>query len=141
MTPSALLDTGPLVAYLDRRDPAHDETAAYLNDFSGQLHTTAAVITEAMYFVAPLKTGPAALAELIAVSGTRVWDFAQPAQLRAAVALMARYDNTPMDYADATLLLLAEAVGVFDILTLDRRGFATFRTAENRALRLLLDAG
>jgi predicted nucleic acid-binding protein len=33
-----------------------------------------------------------------------------------------------MDYADATLVLLAEDLGASEILTLDRRGFSTYRT-------------
>ena len=37
-----------------------------------------------------------------------------------------------MDFADATLVLLAEEVGVTEILTLDRRGFSTYRTAKGR---------
>ena len=43
-----LVDTGPLVAYLDRGDPAHDSVARTLESFSGQLATTSAVLTEAM---------------------------------------------------------------------------------------------
>lgn len=44
-----------------------------------------------------------------------------------------------MDYADGTLVLLADALGVPDVLTLDRRGFSTYRTNRNRPLRLVLD--
>jgi predicted nucleic acid-binding protein len=44
-----------------------------------------------------------------------------------------------MDFADATLLLLAEVLEVFDVLTLDRRGFSTYRTASGKGLRLVLD--
>jgi len=36
---------------------------------------------------------------------------------------MARYDDTPMDFADATLVALAEEFGGGHVLTLDRRGF------------------
>jgi len=50
---------------------------------------------------------------------------------------MARYSDTPMDFADATLVQLADAVGVIDILTLDRRGFSTYRTAKGKAFRLV----
>jgi len=41
-----------------------------------------------------------------------------------------------MDFADATLVLLAEELGVMDILTLDRRGFSTY--APTRGLRYTL---
>jgi hypothetical protein len=60
------------------------------------------------------------------------------ASLRAAVALMKQYRDTPMDFADATLVLLAEELGLLDILTLDRRGFSTYRIGRGRAFRLVL---
>ena len=56
----------------------------------------------------------------------------------AATKLMAKYADTPMDYADATLVLLADEMGVADIATLDTRGFSTYRTAKGKAFRLVL---
>jgi predicted nucleic acid-binding protein len=41
-------------------------------------------------------------------------------------------------FADATLVLVAEALGLHDILTLDRRGFSAYRTRPGRAFRLVL---
>ena len=134
---SLLLDTGPLVAYLDSRDPAHGDVAGQLSSFSGQLHTTSAVITEAMHFVAPSPGGAALLAEFVTASRVRVHDFAQPPELRAATTLMAKYFDTPMDYADATLVLLADRLAVLDVLTLDRRGFSVYRTKKRQVLRIL----
>jgi uncharacterized protein len=51
---------------------------------------------------------------------------------------MRKYADTPMDFADATLVLLAEAIGVTKILTLDRRGFSTYRTPKGKRLALVL---
>ena len=68
----------------------------------------------------------------------QVYDFAQPKALREAATLMAKYANVPMDYADATLVLLAEYLGVKDILTLDRRGFSTYRMKRYQPLRQVL---
>jgi hypothetical protein len=53
---------------------------------------------------------------------------------------MSKYSDTPMDFADATLVLLAEEVGVTEILTLDRRGFSRYRTAKGHRFRLILTA-
>ncbi len=139
---SLLLDTGPLVAYLNSRDPAHRWIAATLDEFSGQIHTTSAVITEAMHFVtraagqrAPF--GPALLAEFITASSMRVHDLSHGARLHQAVALMQQYADAPMDYADATLVLLAEHLTVLEILTLDRRGFSFFRTPTGLPLQMI----
>ncbi len=66
-----LIDTGPLVAYLDAADPGHRKVAACLEDFSGRLVTTSAVITEAMHFVSAGKDGARLLAEFVALESNR----------------------------------------------------------------------
>lgn len=134
-----LLDTGPLVAYLNAADPAHQGVGDALDGFAGQLCTTGAVVTEAMHFVAGSRSGPRLLSEFVTSARIRVFDFAQPSALRACATLMEKYADTPMDYADATLVLLAEQMKCSDVATLDRRGFSTYRAAGNRGFRLVLD--
>ena len=134
-----LLDTGPLVAYLDAADPAHRDVATRLGGWTGRLCTTSAVVTEAMHFVAASRQGPSLLASFAQQAGLLVYECAQPWQLAEAAALMARYADTPMDFADATLVLLAERLNLFDIATLDRRGFTAYRAARRRPFRLVLD--
>jgi predicted nucleic acid-binding protein len=134
-----LIDTGPIVAYLDAADNEHARVVERLDRFSGRLITTGAVVTEAMYFVSTTALGPRRLAEFVASSGTRIFDLAQPAELRAAAGLMERYADTPMDYADATLVLLANALRIHDVLTLDRRGFSTYRAEARKDFRLVLE--
>jgi predicted nucleic acid-binding protein len=63
---------------------------------------------------------------------------AQPTELEAAASLMERYNDTPTDYADATLVLLADALRLCTVLTLDRRGFTTYRTPSRKAFKLAL---
>jgi uncharacterized protein len=132
------VDTGPLVAYVDRTDAAHDAVAATLDAFTGQLVTTGAVVTEVMYFLSDVAGGPLAFAELLAASETRIAELTDPARIVAAARLMDKYADTPMDFADATLVLLADDLGVVDVLTLDRRGFSAYRTATGKRFRLPL---
>lgn len=134
-----IVDTGPLVAYLDASDAAHAVVARRWDAFTGHLVTTSAVITEAMHFVGGAPGGPRELAELVAQSAMEVVDLSRAPELREAAVLMERFADTPMDFADATLLLLAEALDIYDVLTLDRRGFATYRTRNKRALQNVLD--
>lgn len=61
-----LLDTGPLVAYLDASDKQHQAVYAAWDQFRGRLVTTSAVITEAMHFVASSTQGPRYLSDLVA---------------------------------------------------------------------------
>lgn len=50
--------------------------------------------------------------------------------------LLARYDR--MDFADATLVLIAEKTGIMEIFTIDRRDFEGYRTRSGRRFRLLV---
>lgn len=134
-----LLDTGPLVAYLNASEKEHMRVAARLDSFAGRLFTTSAVITESMHFVSGYRQGPTLLAEFVAQSGIQVHDFSSADELTEAARRMAKYADIPMDFADATLVLLAERLGIFDLLTLDRRGFSVFRSSEGRHFSLVLD--
>jgi len=134
-----LIDTGPLVAYLDATDPAHQAVADSLDRFSGRLATTSAVITESMHFVSMASEGPRALAEFLEAARIEIFDLCRPPEIREAVALMETYSDTPMDFADATLVLLSEGLEVDQIFTLDRRGFSTYRTRQGRAFQQMLD--
>jgi predicted nucleic acid-binding protein len=98
-----LVDTGPLVAFLDRADPRHEDVAGTLDGFSGRLVTTSAVITEAMHLLAEAREGPESLADFIDATGLRIVEMMTPAAIRHAVDLMRKYGDTPMDFADATL--------------------------------------
>jgi len=135
-----LIDTGPLVAYLDRADPMHHSVAETLDGLSAQVATTGAVITEAMHLLADAPDGPLLLAEFVQAADLRIFESTRLEQIRRAVALMRKYSDTPMDFADATLVLLAEEMGTLEMLTLDRRGFSTYRTAKGKRFSLVLGA-
>jgi len=136
----ALMDTGPLVAYLDVHDPEHRLVAEVLEQYAGTLCTTGAVVTEAMHLVSGNSHGPSTLAAFFEESQVKIYDCFGYAELKMAVSLMGQYHNLPMDFADATLILLSEQLACTDIFTLDRRGFKTFRTPSKRGFRLMLDA-
>jgi len=114
-----LIDTGPLVAYLDANDHAHSEVVSNLDRFEGRLATTSAVITELMHFVSEVASGPRTLTRLIGAANIGIYDLCRPPELDEAVSLMEKYSDTPMDFADATLVLLAEGLDVHRIFTLD----------------------
>jgi predicted nucleic acid-binding protein len=133
-----LPDAGPLVPYLNVRDSAHNKVAECLDRFTGQLVTTSAVITEAMYFVTESPDGAEALAGFAVAAHLLVYECSHPFQLRDAVRIMKKYEDTPMGFAHATLVLLADQLPKVDILTLYRRGFSAYRTRNRNVFRLVL---
>src|SRR5436309_13027575 len=104
-----------------------------------RLVTTGAVITEAFYFLSDVRDGPASLSSFLDASATEVRDAFNAEALAAAVRLMSKHADIPMDFADATLVWTADALGADRILTLDRRGFLSFRFGKNHRFKLLLD--
>lgn len=136
-----LLDTGPIVAWLDRGDSWHARVAPGIGRLRGRLVTTGAVVTEAMSFLQDTRDGIARLLELLANPRIEIRNCFEPAKLRAAAALMETYADTPMDFADATLVVLAGELETDRIATLDERGFRTYRRGRNRAFTLVLQQG
>ena len=116
-----LCDTGPIVALLNRRDPKHAACAAVLGKLTPPLITTQACVTEAMYLLRR-STGYQGQAELWRMIETQKLVIAETgmAAMRQAQAFMSQYQDSPCDYADATLLALAEELPVNLIFTLDR---------------------
>lgn len=123
---SILLDTGVFVALLDRSEGRHDQCVEYFKTFRGEVFTTEPVLTETLYLLGPDSKAQKAGIEFILRGGATLVP-QSTASLARAAALMDKYRDAPMDFADATLVVLAEESGIDEILTLDRKGFQTYR--------------
>jgi hypothetical protein len=134
-----LLDTGPIVAYLDPRDLEHERVAEVLESFSGGLVTTSAVVVESMHFLSSVRSGPALLVDFLISSQAEIHECHSLEMLAACVELMKKYADTPMDFADATLVYIGEAFKIHSVCTLDRRGFRSYRPRGRKRFRLVLD--
>jgi predicted nucleic acid-binding protein len=121
-----LTDTGPLVALLDRNDPHHARCLAAAQTLPvSALVTTLPCLTEAMHFVAE-EGGYEAQQRLWRLWQEdklciHPWDEAEAGRM---MALMARYADAPMDFADASLVAAAESLGLTRIFTLDHHLYA-----------------
>jgi len=129
-----LLDTGPLVALFDPKDGDHAGARRILEGVSEPLVTTAAVLTEAFHLLDPGSKGAAALRTFLEKDGAVVWFFDRPA-LRRAFELMARYEDHPMDFADASLVVAAERLRTTRVFTIDRNDFSSYRARIGRSQR------
>ncbi len=121
-----LVDTGPLVALLDPQDAQHARCRQVLRTLQEPLFTTVAVLTEAFHMLSPGSYGADRLREFIGRGGLAVW-FLDETSLQRAFALMEQYADHPMDLADASLIVAAEALPTRKVFTIDRQDFATYR--------------
>lgn len=130
-----LLDTGPWVALIDKSERMHKKCFKWLQDFSGELYSTEAVLTEVMYL---LNFSPAAQLSAIdfVLKGAVHMVPSTKDSLQRVRKLMDKYSDIPMDFADATLVTLAEETQVFNICTLDKKDFTLYRPLKNRSFAI-----
>jgi predicted nucleic acid-binding protein len=131
-----LLDTSGLVSLIDRRQPAHDSCVETLEAWRGMVVSTEAVLTEACHLLAAIPRARRACLDTFLDGAATVLPFTTP-MLRRAQSLMDRYEDLPMDYADATLVVLAEELGTNTVLTTDRRDFGVYRIGRSKTFRIL----
>ncbi len=135
MARNVIVDTGPLVSLFKRRDRDHARVISYLRNHPCTLITTWPVVTEAWHLISP----PAALhlVRWIAAGGLVVCELGEGAAVEMA-RLLAKNAARPMDLADASLVLLAQRMGVLEILTIDRADFDTYRLPDRRRFNQVL---
>ena len=124
--PAILVDTGPLVALLDRSDPDHVTCQETLRSFSDLMVTVWPVVTEAMYLLRAYWQAQKALWEMIEMGAVGILPLGIDDVPRMK-ELMRKYRDLPMDLADAALVRVAERERLRRIFTLDRRDFQIYR--------------
>ncbi len=127
-----LVDTGPLVALLNRRDRHHRWAREVFDTIEPPLGTCEAVLSETCFL---LRRFPGGQDAVLALLEHRVIEpvFSMSAEIPALRALMARYASVPMSLADACLVRMSELDGDSVVVTLDR-DFAIYR--RNRRQRI-----
>ena len=131
-----LLDTGPLVAALDPRDQWHARCLDVWPTTIASCITTDAVVAEACHLVLCGGGRAHTPLEFLLTGGIPILPLDTGGYRRAA-SLMERYAKLPMDFADASLVVLAEALRVQTVFTTDRRGFSSYKTASGAPFSLL----
>ena len=124
--PAVLVDTGPLVALLDRSDPYHLTCQETLISLDDSLVTVWPVVTEAMYMLRAYWQAQDALWEMIDTGAVEILVLGKDDVGRMR-ELMRKYRDLPMDLADAALVRVAERERLRRIFTLDRRDFQIYR--------------
>lgn len=134
-----LVDTGAVVALVNRADRHHAAAVDWFRAFRGELLTSDAVITETAYVLASSAVHQqAALVWFERARAAGLLRVEAVEDYAAIARILARYASLPCDYADATLIALAERTGVAAIATVDQRDFSVYRLAGRRRFRLVL---
>jgi uncharacterized protein len=131
-----ILDTGPLVASVNRRDAYHAWATEQLTDLAPPLLTCDAVLAEACYLLRDTDGGSRAVLELLE-RGVMASDFPVAPHAASLKALMAKYSGVPMSLADACLVRLSELHDHVTVMTLDH-DFLIYRRHSRQGIPLLM---
>ena len=133
-----ICDSGPLFSLIDSRQQHHVRCAEIVDSLI-PLVTTWPCLTETMYFLG--RSGEWRLQEVL-------WDYLdkqilqlhdlRPHGRSQMRSLMKRYQDTPMDLADASLVVAADELSLRQIFTLDS-DFRIYRLADGGTFQIVPD--
>jgi len=131
----AIVDTGPLVAFLDRAERHHRWATARVDELEAPLLVCEPVLAEAMHLLARVPVAQDALLGLIE-NGALGLAFRLDEHVSALRALHAKYRDRPMSLADACVVRMAELYDRHFVFTLDS-DFLIYRKHGRRPLPLI----
>jgi len=133
-----VLDTGPLVAFIDGEDTQHRWTSAQLASLQPPFITCEAVISEALFLLPRARRGVPTLLSFLREGLVKV-SFDLDDNLESVTQLIAKYQDVPMSLADACLVRMTELHDRAQVFTLDS-DFHRYRRHGRQAIPLITPA-
>ena len=133
-----LADTGALYALADRNDVWHERVTAWWTGARDDVAVPISVLPEITHLLG-VRRGADAEAAFVreAVAGVYTLEPLENEDLSRSADLIDTYADLPLGFVDASIVAMAERLGVTSILTTDRRHFGVIRPAHCERLRLL----
>jgi len=132
-----LLDTGPLVAFFDRSDSAHEWTKASWAQAPVPMLTCEAVLAEAAYLLREHAGLPGEKILALFERNVICAPFRLEEQAGAVSRLLNRYSDQAMQLADACLVRMSEMKRDCRVFTLDKQDFQVYRRFERHVIPLV----
>ena len=136
MKKQVLLDTGVLVAFINKREKYHSWAIQEWKMVKPPLLTCESVITEACFLLQDVYKGKYSVMELINRKTIEI-PFHLDDEIENIRELMRRYENVPMSLADACLVRMSELIKGSSVLTLDS-DFRIYRKHKNQIIDLII---
>ncbi len=129
---STLIDAGPLIALFDKSDQFHNNALLFIKSINTPLITTWPVVTEVFYMLSFNTKVQINFLTWINRGGLQVMEI-ESTNIFRLIDLCAKYDDVPMDLADATLILASEITGIKEIASIDS-DFYIYQNIRNQYL-------
>ena len=129
---NTLIDAGPIIALFDRSDKYHNRIVNLIKQESFHLISTWPVITEANHMLDFDNRAQVSLLEWIHRGGLGLAQI-DTIGIQRIIDLTKKYNDVPMDLADATLIVAAETLGIGEIISIDN-DFYVYRTIQKEMI-------
>ena len=131
----SILDTGPLVAFLNPRDAHHAWALEQTQTLATPLVTCEAVLTEAYHLLRRVPHAQSAMLRWMNLGRVKT-PFRLDEHVSEITRLLETYADQRMDFADACVVRMAELEGL-PVFTLDVQDFNVYRIHRNKAIPLI----
>lgn len=130
---SILVDAGPLIALFDSSDAHHRNVRDLIRDIPAQLITTWPVVTEVSHMLDFDVRAQLDFLRWVSADGVMLYEI-DGAAIERIIELTSKYQDRPMDLADASLVIAAERLKLYEVISIDR-DFDIYRTADRKHIR------
>lgn len=130
-----ILDTGPLVAYINQKDKYHGWAKKRFQEIAPPVLTCQAVVSEACFLMRHIDCAREIILEMIERNVIHT-EFNLNIEAKALKLLISKYKDVPMSLADACLVRMSELYEGAKILTLDDE-FNIYRRNKNFPLSFI----
>jgi uncharacterized protein len=134
-----LVDAGPLVAFLDKREAHHAWVVEQFRSLPPPLFTCEPVLAEAFHLVSRLRDGSRRFFEFLGTGVVSV-EFELMGEQSALAKLVSKYSNLPMSLADACLVRMSEINADSSVFTLDHH-FRIYRKHGRQLIPTIMPPG
>jgi len=131
-----IIDTGPLVAFLNRADRYHDWAVSKFSQLNPPFFTCESVLSEVCFLLRRSDNGPENALKLVERELIQI-PFKLENEISAVTTLMAKYKNIPMSFADACLVRMSEQITESAVCTLDS-DFKIYRKEKRTVIPLIM---
>ena len=131
-----IIDTGPIVAFLNKNDSYHEWAKTQFSILQPPFATCESVISEACFLLRNFPKGMQNILELIERE-LLILPFDLQSESKVIKHLLEKYNNIPMSLADACLVRLSEQIPDASICTLDS-DFNIYRKNERYKIPVIM---
>lgn len=132
--PEHIVDTGPLVGWINRRDQWHEWSVAVLQELQAPLLTCEAVIAEAVWHLRASRSAVDQLYGMVESGAVGIVELL-PDHMPHLRALSAKHES--MDFCDAAVVRLSEIHPRAVVITTDTEHFSIYRRFRDKPIPIL----